>query len=105
MPIHKEGPKEDPDNYRGICVGSALMKTLSTMMNSRLTKYVQDNNLINEEQIGFKEDNRTSDHILTIKSLANKYVSDRKGGKLYTCFIYFGKVSWPLLQIRAIKYE
>ena len=83
MPIHKEGPKEDPDNYRGIRVGSALMKTLSTMMNLRLTKYIQDNNLINEEQIGFKENNRTSDHILSIKSLANKYVSDRKGGKLY----------------------
>ena len=29
--IHKEGSKDDPDNYRGICIGSALSKTLSTM--------------------------------------------------------------------------
>ena len=90
-PIHKEGTRDDPDNYRGICIGSALMKVLSNMMNSRLTKYVHENNLINKEQIGFKADNRTSDHILTIKSLVNKYVTDEKKGKLYTCFIDFRK--------------
>ena len=89
-PIHKEGPKEDPDNYRGICIGSALSKVLSTMMNQRLTDYTKANNMINKAQIGFEISNRTSDHLLTVKSLVNKYVSDNKG-KMYTCFIDFRK--------------
>ena len=60
-------------------------------MNNRLTKYAKDNNMINKAQIGFTENNRCPDHILTMKSLSNKYVTDTKGGKLYTCFIDFRK--------------
>ena len=85
-PIHKEGPKEDPDNYRGICIGSALSKVLSTMMNQRLTDYAEENNMIDKSQIGFQTNNRAPDHILTAKTLVNRYVSDKKG-KLYACFI------------------
>ena len=90
-PIHKEGPKDDPDNYRGICIGSILMKTMSMLMNNRLMKYALDNNLVDKAQIGFMANNRAPDHILTLKSLVNKYVTDKKGGKLYTCFIDFRK--------------
>ena len=89
-PIYKEGSKDNPDNYRGICISSTFAKILSTMMNARLTKLVLDRNLLNKEQIGFQADNRTSDHILTIKSVVNKYVQD-KHGDLYTCFIDFKK--------------
>ena len=89
-PIHKEGPKDDPDNYRGICIGGALSKILCMMMNDRLTDYAKTNKLIHESQIGFLTLNRTADHILSIKSLVNKYVTDEKG-KLYVCFIDFRK--------------
>ena len=88
--IHKEGSKDNPDNYRGICISSALSKTLSTMMNVRLTKYVTERDMINKGQIGFTEKNRAPDHILTIKALSNKYVQDNQG-KLFTCFIDFRK--------------
>ena len=89
-PIHKEGPKDDPDNYRGICIGSAFSKVLSTMMNQRLTDYAKANNMVDKAQIGFESQNRTSDHLLTVKSLVNKYVNDNKG-KLFACFIDFRK--------------
>ena len=86
-PIHKEGPKTDPDNYRGICVGNTLLKILCTMINNRILAVANENNLISKEQIGFKKQSRASDHIFTLKSLANKYVTDKNGGKLYACFI------------------
>ncbi len=90
--IHKEGPKDNPDNYRGICIGDALAKTMCTMMNERLTQHVKDNNIIDKAQIGFTAKNRTPDHILAVKSVVNKYVTDSKNGsKLYTCFIDFRK--------------
>ena len=46
--IHKEGSKDNPDNYRGICISSALSKTMSTMMNVRLTKYVTERNMVHK---------------------------------------------------------
>ena len=60
------------------------------MMNERLTDYAKENNMINKAQIGFEMKNRTSDHLLTVKSLVNKYVNDNKG-KLYVCFVDFRK--------------
>ena len=89
--IHKEGIKDDPNNYRGICIMNALLKILCTLLNNRLTTFCLNNNLIGREQIGFQKNNRTTDHILTLKALVNKYVGDQKGKKLYTCFVDFQK--------------
>ena len=72
--IHKEGPKNDPNNYRG-----------NTLLNNRITTYCVERKLINPEQIGFQTNNRTSDRILTLKAVVNKYVVEQKGKKLYTC--------------------
>ena len=60
------------------------------MMNVRLNKYVTERNMIHKGQIGFTEANRAPDHILTIKTLSNKYVQENQG-RLYTCFIDFKK--------------
>ena len=89
--LHKDGPKDDPNNYRGICIMNSLLKILCTLLNKRLAAYCSDQKLINREQIGFLKNNRTSDHILTLKTLVNKYVGEKKGKKLYTCFIDFQK--------------
>ena len=89
--IHKEGPKKDPNNYRGICIMNALLKVLCTMLNNRLTTYCNDNNLIDIKQIGFEKGCRASDHIFTLKTIVNKYVVDQRGKKLYTCFVDFQK--------------
>ena len=37
-PIHKNGSINDPDNYRGHCVSSALTKLLTSMISTRLHK-------------------------------------------------------------------
>ena len=90
IPIHKEGPRSNPENYRGICLMNTLLKTLCIMMNDRLTKYIAKEKIIDASQIGFKKGCRTSDHIFTLKSIINKQVYDNKK-KLYACFIDFKK--------------
>ena len=60
-------------------------------MNDRLTTYCVTHKLISKEQIGFQKNSRTSDHILSLKTLTNKYVVDKKGEKLYACFVDFRK--------------
>ena len=89
-PIHKEGNKKDPNNYRGICISSALLKILCCLMNNRIQSECSVRNLINKNQIGFKKNHRTSDNLLTLKSIVKKYVTIGKN-KLYTCFIDFKK--------------
>ena len=89
-PIHKEGPRSDPESYRGICLMNCLTKLLCSMMNERVYTFLQNNQTINKAQIGFLKGNRTTDHILTLKAIINKYVHDGKG-KLYACFVDFRK--------------
>ena len=42
--------------------------------------------LINKKQIGFKRNSRTSDHLLTLKTIIKKYVTIG-GKKMYACFV------------------
>ena len=64
-PIHKEGPLDDPANYRGLVIMNSLLKLLCNILHNRLVQYCEDNKILNKEQIGFCRNTRTSDHILT----------------------------------------
>ena len=89
-PILKTGDKSDPGNYRGICVSSCLGKLFSSILNHRLLDFADNNNLLHPSQIGFLRDNRTSDHILALRALIEKYSLHYKQ-KVYACFIDFKK--------------
>ena len=69
----------------------------------RLNEYCENANLINNGQIGFKKGCRTSDHILTLKGIINKYVYDNKQ-KVYTCFVDFKKAFDSIWQ-KALLYK
>ena len=89
VPLYKNGDKYDPNNYRGITITSCLSKIFNSLINQRLTKYLEINNIMNPEQIGFKKGARTSDHIFVLKCLIN---SAKAAGKpLYVCFVDFRK--------------
>jgi hypothetical protein len=90
IPIFKKGNKNDPNNYRGITISSNVAKVFNSILNNRLNKYALENDLINERQIGFKKDARTSDHIFIIKTLIDKYCRTNKS-PIYACFIDFQK--------------
>ena len=89
-PIHKEGCKDDPNNYRGICISSALLKIICSLLNHRIKLQCQRRKIINKNQTGFKENHRTSDNLLVLKNVVKKYVTVGKK-KLYTCFVDFKK--------------
>jgi hypothetical protein len=56
------------------------------MMNFSKTK-----ELLHHSQIGILPNNRTADHILTLKTLHDKYVN-QNNENIYVCFIDFKKV-------------
>ena len=89
LPLHKKGDFNDPANFRGITLSSCLGKLFNSILNTRLTAFLEENNLIPIEQIGFKKNHRTSDHLFIVRNLMEKYKKNKKS--LFLCFIDFRK--------------
>ena len=85
-PLHKSAEKNDPNNYRGISVASCFGKLFLKLLQKRLEKLCNEKNLIDETQGRGKAGSRTSDHLLIIKFLIDKYVK-QKGKQLFACFV------------------
>jgi len=70
VPIFKKkGDITDPSNYRGITLLSCLGKLFTSIINSRLTQFIEDNKILNENQAGFRKGYSTVDQIFVLKSL------------------------------------
>ena len=88
-PIHKSGDKYDPDNYRAIAVSSCLGKLFSSILLSRLVQFRKEHCPDPINQLGFCENAQTNDHIFTLRTLGQKYLS--QGKRVFACFVDFRK--------------
>ena len=91
-PIYKSGNKQEPSNYHGICVSSCLGKLFCSILNQRLSQFVNSRNVLHISQIGFLPKNRTADHVFTLRTLIDKYVNQHNE-KIYACLEGFKKAS------------
>lgn len=87
IPIYKSGNKSDPANFRPITISSCLGKVFSSILNNRISSFLEENNIISKVQIGFCKGHRTSDHLLLLKGLIDAYKYKRK--HIYSCFVDF----------------
>ena len=82
MPVYKnKGDRNNCNNYRGITLLSCIGKLFTSILNTRLQKYCDTNNIINETQAGFRKNYSTIDHIFSLRALIEILFS--KGKKLY----------------------
>ena len=89
-PIYKnKGDIKDPDNYRGITLLSCFSKIFSSCINSRLSFYLEENNLLGENQAGFRSGYSTLNHIFTLHLIIELYLHSHK--RVYTVFIDYKK--------------
>ena len=89
-PLYKNvGEREDPSNYRGISLSGCLGKVFSNLINDRLTRFVNENNIIGPEQAGFRSGLSTLDHIVSLKTLIDIYLN--KHIRLYCCYVDYRK--------------
>ena len=56
----------------------------------RLDNFLENNNLLSPNQIGFRKGFRTTDNIFILKTVINKYLN-RRNGKVFVCFVDFKK--------------
>ena len=89
-PTYKLGRRSDPATHRGICVSSCLGKLFCSILNQRLLEYIVSLNILHKSQIGFLPNNRTADHLFTLRTLIDKYVHNHNE-KIYACFVDFKK--------------
>lgn len=85
-PLFKNGNSDDPNNYRGLTITSCIGKLFNSILNSRLDKFLLNNKLIDDSQIGFTKKARTSDHMFVLKCIVDKYCS-HKDGRVFACFV------------------
>ena len=78
-PIYKhKGDKANPDSYRGITILSCFEKLFTAVLSKRLTKYLDNMNLLCEEQAEFRKSYGTTNHISNLKCLIDLYLFLRK---------------------------
>ena len=78
------------DNYRCFSFTSCLGKLFTSLLHTRLHIYMEDNNLCNKFQAGFRPGFRTTYHICTVITVTNKYLFKSKR-RIYACFVDFSK--------------
>lgn len=89
-PILKNGKDyRDPLGYRGISLMSTVAKVFSQIMNERLVRYLENNNLLSEEQNGFRCLRSCLDHIYSLCTI----LRNRKlmNCDTFLCFVDFSK--------------
>lgn len=85
-PVYKgKGDRLNVDNYRGITVLSCLGKLFTSIINDRIQTFLDDNNLLGNEQAGFRQGNSTTDHVFTLHCLIDIYLQERK--RLFCTFV------------------
>ena len=89
-PIYKnKGGINDPDNYRGITLLSCLGKLFTSVINERLTVFIDSNQIMSEAQAGFRKGYSTTDQIFTLKCIVELFLC--QGRRLFCTFVDYSK--------------
>jgi hypothetical protein len=87
--LYKGGDCSQFDNYRGITVGPVLAKMFAMIFESRISQWVETNDLRAKGQAGFRKDFRTTDNLFILHTLTEQARFQKK--QVYTCFVDFKK--------------
>ena len=109
IPIYKnKGDKKDPCNYRPIIFVSCLSKVFISIINNRLTHFLESNYKLSETQHGFRSGYSTIDNIFVLHFIIN-YLKTKQTKKiivhisiihvlLIICIVWdYGKKLWILV--------
>ena len=87
--IPKKGDPTVCENHRGISLIAHTSKILTLIINARITKYVEEQQILPESQCGFRKNRSTTDMILTVKLLQQHCREKRV--PLYLAFLDIAK--------------
>ena len=89
-PLYKnKGDINDVNNYRGITLLSCIGKLFTSVLNARLYAYLTSENILGNEQAGFRPKHSTLDHIFALHILSKFYIDQKK--QLFCAFVDYSK--------------
>ena len=87
--LKKDKDYRDPMNYRGISLMSTISKLFSSILNERVVSFLDTNEILCEEQNGFRKLRACIDHIYVLTTV----IRNRKlqGKETFLCYVDFSK--------------
>ena len=85
IPLFKKNDVNDVNNYRGITLISCFSKNFTGVLNNRIYKWAEENNIVSDAQFGFRQNMSTVDAIFILNAAINKILNNK--GRLYCAFI------------------
>ena len=90
IPLLKEGKDpEDPGSYRPISLTDCLGKLLEKIIADRLSSWMEEKNLFNECQAGFRQDRCTTDQVWKLVQQATDKIQTKRDSGLATLVTFF----------------
>jgi len=80
VPIHKGGPADELNNYRPISLLSVFDKILEKLMHKRLYNFLESQNVLFDNQFGFRKNNSTSYALIQITERIKETIDKKKYG-------------------------
>jgi hypothetical protein len=65
-PLFKGGDRKNPANYRPISLLTSFSKIFETIISSRRNQHIYDNNIVADEQFGFRHQSSTTEASFTL---------------------------------------
>ena len=87
VPIYKKGDPAEAANYRGITICNAAYRIYASILNTRLQDYVEENQLLQDTQNGFRRGRGVMDNVYILSRVITDTL--QKGQQLFTAFIDF----------------
>ena len=84
-PVHKRGDTAEPNNYRPIAVGEPIIRLYANMINRRLIKFTEEQNLRAPTQAGYRPRLSVLHQLFTLQHLITR--ARLKKQPLYCCFL------------------
>jgi len=78
IPVFKKGEKDNMNNYRPISLLPVMSKVFEKVINTRITKVLDDKGYIDENQYGFRKNHSTEDAILKFTDEIERDISEKK---------------------------
>ena len=90
IPLYKnKGDKKEPCNYRPITLVSCLSKLFTSIINNRLTHFLESNYKLSETQSGFRNGYSTIDNIFVLHFIIN--YPKTKNKTIYCTYIDYSR--------------
>ena len=77
-PIHKSGPKDEPENYRPISVLPIFSKICEGVVHFQVMKHLEDQKLLSDRQFGYRKKRSTEQAAILLSDEIRKQVNDGK---------------------------